>query len=133
MKILFTFLTKKKNLFWTNKKFIFINKLSWYHPKIMYKNIVQKDMSKFLEIFVTTLEVNLGAFRFLFWLKFRSEFLMPVAFPIGIPTRRFEKLKLLLLRKSRQHRNFSRVLFGKVAPLPYFSVLEYLRLFLSKL
>ena len=50
MKILFTFLTEKKNLFWTNKKFvylIFINKLSWYHPKIMYENIVQKDLNKF--------------------------------------------------------------------------------------
>ena len=36
----------KKNLFLTNKKFIylfFINKLSWYHPEITYKNIVQKD------------------------------------------------------------------------------------------
>ena len=34
---MFTFLTEKKNLFWTNKKFlylIFINKLLWYHPKI---------------------------------------------------------------------------------------------------
>ena len=52
MKILFTFLTEEKNLFWTNKKFvylIFINKLSWYHPKIMYENIVQKDMNKFYE------------------------------------------------------------------------------------
>ena len=31
------FLTEKKNLFWTNKKFlhlIFNNKLAWYHPKI---------------------------------------------------------------------------------------------------
>ena len=48
---MFTFLTEKKNLFWTNKKFvylIFINKLSWYHPKIMYENIVQKDMNKFM-------------------------------------------------------------------------------------
>ena len=50
MKILLTFLTEKKKLFWTNKKFvylIFINKLSWYHPKITYENIVQKDMNKF--------------------------------------------------------------------------------------
>ena len=50
MKILFTFLTKKKKLFWNNKKFvylIFINKLSWYRPKMMYENIVQKDMNKF--------------------------------------------------------------------------------------
>ena len=52
MKILFTFLTEKKKLFWTNKKFvylIFTSKLSWYHPKIKYKNIVQKDMNKFLD------------------------------------------------------------------------------------
>ena len=52
MKILFTFLTEKKTLFWTNKKFvylIFINKLSWYHPKITYKNILQKDMNKFID------------------------------------------------------------------------------------
>ena len=51
---LFTFLTEKKNQFWTNKKFvylIFINKLSWYHPKITYKNIVQKDMNKFINSF----------------------------------------------------------------------------------
>ena len=37
-------------IFWTNKKFvylIFINKLSWYHSKITYENIVQKDMNKF--------------------------------------------------------------------------------------
>ena len=49
---MFTFLTEEKNLFWTNKKFvylIFINKLLWYHPKIMYENIVQQDMNKFLE------------------------------------------------------------------------------------
>ena len=55
MKILFTFLTEKKNLFWTNKKFvylIFINKLSWYHPKITYENIVQKNMDKFLVFFL---------------------------------------------------------------------------------
>ena len=46
MKILFTFLTAKKTLFWTNNKFvylIFINKLLWYHPKITYENIVQKE------------------------------------------------------------------------------------------
>ena len=52
MKVLLTFLTEKKNLFCTNKKFvylIFINKLLWYHPKITYKNIIQKDMNKFLE------------------------------------------------------------------------------------
>ena len=39
-----------KYQFWTNKKFvylIFIDKLLWYHPKITYKNIVQKDMNKF--------------------------------------------------------------------------------------
>ena len=50
MKILLTFLTEKNTLFWTNKKFvhlIFINKLSWYHPKITYENVVQKDMNKF--------------------------------------------------------------------------------------
>ena len=43
------FLHEKKKLFWTNKKFgysIFINKLLWHHPKITYKNIVQKDMNK---------------------------------------------------------------------------------------
>ena len=27
-----------------------INKLSWHHPKIMYENIVQKDMNKLLII-----------------------------------------------------------------------------------
>ena len=40
MKILFTFLTEENKRFWTNKKFfylIFINKLSWYHPKKMNK------------------------------------------------------------------------------------------------
>ena len=40
----------EKNLFWTNKLFvylIFINKLLWYRPKIMYENIVQKDMNVF--------------------------------------------------------------------------------------
>ena len=45
------FFNWEKNLFWTNKKFvylIFINKLSWYHPKITYENIVQKDMNKFI-------------------------------------------------------------------------------------
>ena len=50
MKILSTFLTdEKKNMFWTNKfvYLIFINKLSYCHPKIMYKKIVQKDMNKF--------------------------------------------------------------------------------------
>ena len=34
------FFNWEKNQFWTNKKFvylIFINKLSWYHPKITYK------------------------------------------------------------------------------------------------
>ena len=33
------FKLRRKKLFWTNKKFvywIFINKLSWYHPKIKY-------------------------------------------------------------------------------------------------
>ena len=42
----------EKNLFWTNKLFvylIFINKLLWYRPKIMYENIIQKDMNKFKE------------------------------------------------------------------------------------
>ena len=51
MKILFTFLTEKKNLFGTNKKFvylIFIDKLSWYHPKITYENIAQKEINKFI-------------------------------------------------------------------------------------
>ena len=46
-KILFSFLTEKKNLFWTNKKFvylIFINKIMM----ISTKNIVQKDMNKFI-------------------------------------------------------------------------------------
>ena len=50
MKIVFTFLTEKKNLFWSNKKFvylIFINKLLWYHPKITYENILQKDRKEF--------------------------------------------------------------------------------------
>ena len=45
------FLTEKKKLLWTNKKFvylIFINKLSLYHPKITYGNIVQNDMKKFI-------------------------------------------------------------------------------------
>ena len=40
----------EKKLFWINKKFvylIFIKTLSWYHPKITYKNIVKKDMNKF--------------------------------------------------------------------------------------
>ena len=35
--IAYFFEWEKKTLFWTNKKFvylIFINKLSWYHPKI---------------------------------------------------------------------------------------------------
>ena len=44
------FLTEKKKLYWTNKKFVyltFINKLSWYHPKVAFENIVQKDMNKF--------------------------------------------------------------------------------------
>ena len=44
------FYLRKKKLFWTNKKLvylIFINKISWYHPKIAYENIVQKDMNKF--------------------------------------------------------------------------------------
>ena len=50
MKILFTFLSEKKNLFRINKKFVYLifkNKLSWYHPKITYENIVQKVMNKF--------------------------------------------------------------------------------------
>ena len=49
MKILFTFLTEKKNLFLTNKKFvnlIFIIKLLWYHPKVTYKNITWKILYK---------------------------------------------------------------------------------------
>ena len=40
-------------MFFTNKKFvyrIFINKFLWYHPKIIYKNIVQKDMNKFQDL-----------------------------------------------------------------------------------
>ena len=44
------FFNWEKNLFQTNKKFvylIFINKLSWYHPKITFENIVQKEMNKF--------------------------------------------------------------------------------------
>ena len=44
------FFNWEKTLLWTNKKFIyliFINKLLWYHPKITYENIVQKDMHKF--------------------------------------------------------------------------------------
>ena len=43
----------EKKMLWINKKFvylIFINKLSWHHPKIMYENIVQKDMNKLLII-----------------------------------------------------------------------------------
>ena len=56
MKILFTFLTEKKNLLWTNTKFvylIFINKLSWYHPKITYENIiVQKDINRFFYTYI---------------------------------------------------------------------------------
>ena len=56
IKILFTSLTEKKKLLWANKEFVyinFINKLSWYHPKITYENIVQKDMNKFLVYFIT--------------------------------------------------------------------------------
>jgi hypothetical protein len=52
MKILYTFLTEKKKLFWINKKFvylIFINKLWWYHPKITHENIIKKDMNKFVK------------------------------------------------------------------------------------
>ena len=48
--IVYFFNWKKNKLFWTNKKFVYlilINKLSWYHPKILYENIVQKNMSKF--------------------------------------------------------------------------------------
>ena len=47
------FFNWEKTLFWTNTKFvyvIFINKLPWYHPKIMYENIVQKEMNK---LFIT--------------------------------------------------------------------------------
>ena len=43
-------------MFWTNKKFaylIFINKLTWYHPKLMYKNIVQKNMKKFYDTIIS--------------------------------------------------------------------------------
>ena len=39
-------------MFWTNKKFvylIFIKKLSLYHPKMNYENIIKKDMNKFLD------------------------------------------------------------------------------------
>ena len=38
------FFTEKKTLF---VYIIFINKLSWYYPKIKYENIIQKDMNKF--------------------------------------------------------------------------------------
>ena len=44
------FKLRKKNRVWTNKKCvysIFTHKLLWYHPKIKYKNIIQKDMNKF--------------------------------------------------------------------------------------
>ena len=44
------FFNWEKNIFWTNKIFfylIFINKLWWYHPQIMYENFVQEDMNKF--------------------------------------------------------------------------------------
>ena len=47
----------EKNLFWTNKLFvylIFINKLLWYRPKIMYENIVQKDMNVFSKTITIT-------------------------------------------------------------------------------
>ena len=59
MKIVFTFLTEKKNLFWSNKKFvylIFINKLLWYHPKITYENILQKDRKEFYKNKITILD-----------------------------------------------------------------------------
>ena len=42
---LFKVLLGEKNLFWTNKKFvylIFIKKLSLYHPKMNYENIIKK-------------------------------------------------------------------------------------------
>ena len=54
MKMLFTFLTEKKTQFCSNQKFvylIFIYKLPWYHPKIIYEYIEQKDMYKFIMSF----------------------------------------------------------------------------------
>ena len=48
------FSLRKRNMFFTNKNWfvyrIFINKFLWYHPKIIYKNIVQKDMNKFQDL-----------------------------------------------------------------------------------
>ena len=44
------FFNWEKKMVWTNKKFvylIFINKLLWYHPKIRYENIIQRDKNKF--------------------------------------------------------------------------------------
>ena len=61
MKKLFTVFNWEKNLFWTKKKIaylIFINKLWWYHPKIMFENIVQKDMNKFLESYLELLAIS---------------------------------------------------------------------------
>ena len=55
------FFNWEKKLFWTNKKFvylIFVNKLLWYHPKITYKNIIQKDMNRFI-VLLKTLSVPL--------------------------------------------------------------------------
>ena len=48
------FFNQKKNRFCSNQKFvylIFIYKLSWYHPKIIYEYIEQKDMYKFIMSF----------------------------------------------------------------------------------
>ena len=76
---MFIFFNWEKNLFWTNKKFvylIFINKLLWYHPKIMYKNIVQKDMNKF------HIYLNWNFFAFLprNWLTFLPWYLRTTLF-----------------------------------------------------
>ena len=60
------FFNWEKNMFGTNKKFvylIFINKLSWYHPKITYENIVQKDMNKFIITKTLMLKHRMQLFR----------------------------------------------------------------------
>ena len=47
--LLFTFSTGKlrKNLFWTNKKFVYLNIITNFHPKITYKNIVPMTWKRF--------------------------------------------------------------------------------------
>ena len=40
MKTLFTFLTEKKNLLWTNKKFVYLNIITNFCPTVTSENIV---------------------------------------------------------------------------------------------